>query len=352
MSRLLQELLSTGECEWIDFKESHHNNPAKLLHDIICLANAHHDGDRYLVFGVNDHRVPVGLADDALRRTLADVNSLLAAQNFNDTPKLEATTFTTDAGCLIDCFIIKHTKRRPYFLQRDYRRDKVTVRAGVPYSRNADANTPIDGAPSDAQLEEMFRERLGLNLPASERLRFLLRRPRDWNYREDSDGNALYSHKIEPSFRIRSLPYERSDSFRDPWTAEFLHHDARRYQHLALYNETELETFYVIRCDSGRFTTVMPEQKSWNVDSDKFFLTYWFIEGSFNDLANRLVQTHNPDWGKLSPTVRFPVLESGNELDEDYRSGMIRFVYYRVTRPANCIYRIENGQERKIADDR
>ena len=30
-----------------DFKRPHHENSAELIHDVLCLANAGHDGDRY-----------------------------------------------------------------------------------------------------------------------------------------------------------------------------------------------------------------------------------------------------------------------------------------------------------------
>ena len=37
-----------------DFKRQHHENSAELIHDVLCLANADHDGDRYIIFGVED----------------------------------------------------------------------------------------------------------------------------------------------------------------------------------------------------------------------------------------------------------------------------------------------------------
>ncbi len=37
-----------------DFKRQHHTNNGNLVHDILCLANADHQGERYLIFGVND----------------------------------------------------------------------------------------------------------------------------------------------------------------------------------------------------------------------------------------------------------------------------------------------------------
>ncbi|WP_428835658.1 RNA-binding domain-containing protein [Sphingobacterium ginsenosidimutans] len=45
---------SRKEGNYWDFKEIPHDNNAGLLHDILCLANARHKGDRYLIYGVSD----------------------------------------------------------------------------------------------------------------------------------------------------------------------------------------------------------------------------------------------------------------------------------------------------------
>ena len=42
-----------------DFKRQHHENKADLIHDVLCLANADHDGDRFLIFGIHDGTLAV-----------------------------------------------------------------------------------------------------------------------------------------------------------------------------------------------------------------------------------------------------------------------------------------------------
>ena len=42
------------EGQYWDFKEFPHKNKAALVHDILCMANAEHKGNRYLVFGITD----------------------------------------------------------------------------------------------------------------------------------------------------------------------------------------------------------------------------------------------------------------------------------------------------------
>ena len=62
------------ESEFIDYKEFWHSNNVKLLHDILSLANADSDNDRYLVFGVSDDqtRFP-GVGKDPNRKRQQDI---------------------------------------------------------------------------------------------------------------------------------------------------------------------------------------------------------------------------------------------------------------------------------------
>lgn len=48
----IRDLLQRPESEWLDFKLKYHDNTATFLHDVLCLANAYSENDRYLVFGV------------------------------------------------------------------------------------------------------------------------------------------------------------------------------------------------------------------------------------------------------------------------------------------------------------
>ena len=46
-----------GECEFIDFKEEFHKCKAELIHDILCLANARSEYDRYILYGMRETEV-------------------------------------------------------------------------------------------------------------------------------------------------------------------------------------------------------------------------------------------------------------------------------------------------------
>ena len=53
LTELVDELRHTcREDDWWDFKETHYEDRAALLHDIICLANNRANRDAYLILGM------------------------------------------------------------------------------------------------------------------------------------------------------------------------------------------------------------------------------------------------------------------------------------------------------------
>ncbi|TOM80200.1 ATP-binding protein, partial [Vibrio parahaemolyticus] len=83
MEKLLDNLLSSkSEGLWWDFKQKFHDNLFDLLHDITCLANVIHDGDRFLIFGISDDFEVVGLDSEECRFSQADVIGYLRQQPY------------------------------------------------------------------------------------------------------------------------------------------------------------------------------------------------------------------------------------------------------------------------------
>ncbi|WP_260579255.1 ATP-binding protein [Proteus mirabilis] len=68
---------SEKEGPWWDFKQTYHQNNAALVHDILCMANVLHDGDRYLIFGVNDEGVITGVPEDGKQLNQANLQDPL-----------------------------------------------------------------------------------------------------------------------------------------------------------------------------------------------------------------------------------------------------------------------------------
>ena len=87
-----------------DFKRQHHENSAELIHDVLCLANADHVGDRYLIFGVESQTFTRHSIDSTPnRRTQADVITLLQSNSSkfceSRTPEVHLRELKHRRGC-------------------------------------------------------------------------------------------------------------------------------------------------------------------------------------------------------------------------------------------------------------
>ena len=111
-----------------DFKRSHHQNNADLVHDVLCLANAKHRGSRFLIFGIDDMDFSLHSIDsDADRRTQADIADLFRS----NTDKFCQSRFPefylkeiTIRGNLLDILVIEDNL---IILLKDMRRSMLTI---------------------------------------------------------------------------------------------------------------------------------------------------------------------------------------------------------------------------------
>jgi hypothetical protein len=161
----LQNLLAQKESESLDFKREFHANNAKFLHDILCLSNSFYEGDRFIVFGVANDKSVHGIETDRNRKTSADIHDFLRQVYLNKIPPV-ALTFHQLAGHEICVLQIANTPKRPYFVRKDFRDGKATVRAGVIYTRLGDTNIPLNESAPEDHIEIMWKERFGLFRPS------------------------------------------------------------------------------------------------------------------------------------------------------------------------------------------
>ena len=125
----LQEAVATlisrrAEGAYWDFKRCHHKNNFELIHDILCLANARHQGSRFLIFGVDDEDFSLhSISSDTGRRTQAAIASLFRdnANKFFQSrfPEFYLTELSID-GALIDVLVVEDTSHKPYYLIERY----------------------------------------------------------------------------------------------------------------------------------------------------------------------------------------------------------------------------------------
>ncbi len=102
MNETIEKLIASGkEGPWWDFKQTYHQNNAALVHDILCMANVLHDGDRYLIFGVNDEGLITGVPEDGKQLNQANLIDLLRKVSFAEhhCPIFSCTTSHSSIRC-------------------------------------------------------------------------------------------------------------------------------------------------------------------------------------------------------------------------------------------------------------
>ena len=246
-------LIQERESEKLDFKQSHHADTLTLLHDILCLANAWTEADRFLVFGVADNGRVVGVEADGNRRTVANVQDLLRQSRLNRLPTVSMETVAVD-GHDIDLLTIKNRPDKPFFATVDREFQGRTIRAGVVYTRIGDTNVPLRESASEESIELAWRERFGLGLSPLRRAFRLLQESDKW---QSVGGEALY-HKEFPEFTViegKTLV----QGFQEEWTTHFPDKTARSYSVELRYGTTVLRALTFVSCDGGRYSLPLPQ---------------------------------------------------------------------------------------------
>ncbi len=252
----IDDLLKEDECEWLDFKETYHSDNVKLVHDILCLLNTATDRDRYLVFGVSDSKAEPGIQNDPNRKGSAELQDLLRQYNFNRMPTIKVKTHKRINSVQIDVVEITNRPDKPFFLTKDKRNGKNTIRAGVIYTRIGDTNVPLkESAPKD-QIELMWRERFGIGLPPLTRMLRLLDDPTAW---VRMDGDEYLYHRDFPEYTI-IRGREVHPRFSEEWSKKFPDPNASSIYVELRYNNTILKRSIFVLVDGARYFVPLPQR--------------------------------------------------------------------------------------------
>jgi hypothetical protein len=200
MQEIISSLISKkSEGIWWDFKQKFHDQLFDLLHDIICLANVIHDGERYLIFGISDYFDVIGLDTENISFTQADILDYLRKQPFaENTPPNIKLEFLNYQNKEVAVLTIENERVKPYFLTKEIKSRGKILRAGAIYSRLKDSNTPKDSCANPRDIKAMWAERFGLDLPATKRFSLILEDTDNWNY--NGINGAFYA--LDPDFTI------------------------------------------------------------------------------------------------------------------------------------------------------
>lgn len=258
-------LIQENESEWLDFKAEFHSDTLSLIHDILCLANAYSDKDRYLCFGIKDDKSICGIEADPNRKNNAEIQDLLRQSNFNRIPTVTIKTYENFHGHTIDVLEIKNRPDKPFYLTKDKTHQGKTIRNGIIYTRISDTNIPLKESAPEDHTELMWRERFGLGLDPLSRLSLLLDDKDSWI---NIQGDSYIYHKQFPEFTITESE-EVTSNFSEPWTEKFPDQKASSYYVECRYFATILKKALYILCDGGRYRVPAPEHKNgeWVIDT-------------------------------------------------------------------------------------
>ena len=241
-----------------DFKRQHHTNKTDLLHDILCLANADHDGDRYLIFGVEDGTMEFhDLTKDENRTNQVNLLSFLKdnqgkfAENCYPDLHLEKVTLE---GNELDVLTISNSLKKPFYLLERIE----GVRAYHIYSRVVDTNTPKDKSASPGQIEQMWRARFGLDQPPLRRAKTFLADCEGWEFDTQDNGNGLWWHKVFPEFTIR-IENSTFDCTQEWTRGEIVKDQNFSALYSLLYHQTRLARIHWVSFDDRKKSMVAPK---------------------------------------------------------------------------------------------
>lgn len=325
-------LIDTGkEGSWWDFKQKHHDNNAKLLHDILCLANGtEHKGPRYLIFGIADNCSVTGVADGSAKKQ-ADIIDLLRDSNFagNMYPDVRLHDLSLK-GRLIQVLEIADRPLKPYYLSEQKRKDKTIIPAGAVYTRTQDSNTPVNGCASTEDIANMWRERFGILTPPLERITKMLQHPDEW---ENPEDQSFWYHRRFPEFTVR-----RSEDSREigqgveSWVRAGAAPTGNIVNFDVMYHQTVLRQVCCVDYDDCRRTAPIPtyeeipfpapggdeaSEHNWYfwLSADSF--EFCFLEFLYRESADTLLQDGLRDRSsRRMPVLLFCSIEEKAAFDE------------------------------------
>ena len=302
-----------AEGEYWDFKRCHHRDKDNLVHDILCLANARHQGSRFLIFGVDDKDFSLhSISSDTGRRTQADIASLFRdnANKFFQSkfPEFYLSEVSIN-GALIDVLVVEDTSHKPYYLIEKYGK----ICAHHIYTRVCDTNTPKNDAAQPHEIERMWRERFGLDMTPLERVKLYLSDFDAWVPSSRIGENLYLHHKTFPEFTLKVTEAEEFIECHEEWTRGEIQTDNNYAGYYEIYyHQTCLARVRYVSFDDHKKSMVAPKWKA--VGAGRFY----FYEA---DSVRYAVQKFNFSYDREDHSTTLSIRGSG----ESSRKARLRW---------------------------
>ncbi|MDP8314054.1 MAG: ATP-binding protein [Candidatus Celaenobacter antarcticus] len=277
-SEILSLIESKIEGDYWDFKQEPHDNKASLLHDILCMSNSLHRGNRFLIYGVSDPKVGtevIGLTREQNgRKTQVKFIDFLRTKPFAGDCRPEIELHTLEIyGKEIDVLIIFDNPLKPYYLTEDYRDKDKNVKVNSIYTRTNDTNTPIDKSADVGVIEKMWIQRFGLDLSPLERMKLLLLQPKEWF---KDIGNKTYAYHLDfPEFRIE---FSEVHEFWEVFSFFFTNEKSYLGTATCKYHSTTLFELEYMYCDEMRIELSVPKTAYVKLKNSENWFYYYNLE--------------------------------------------------------------------------
>lgn len=195
---ILNLIKSKREGDYWDFKKEPHTNNSDLIHDIICMANSLHRGNKYIIIGVSDPHFDceiIGLVGQ--RKTQANYIDLIRTIDFaaDNRPAIEVHTISIENKD-IDIITVLDSNNKPYYLNSDF----MGLKKSFIYTRIGDTNTPKDQSADYYIIEKMWRNHFGLDLVPSERFKTIIKDKENWDI--DVGNKEIAYYRPSPEYQI------------------------------------------------------------------------------------------------------------------------------------------------------
>ena len=300
-----------AEGTYWDFKREHHKCKTDLIHDVLCLANTKHDGDRFLIYGVDDFDFSVHpINEDPGRRTQADLAGLFrdnASKFFQSRFPDFLLRETELEGKLLDVLVIKGAPHKPYYLIEKLEK----IRAHHIYTRVCDTNTPANDVAQPHEIERMWRERFSLDKPPLERMKRHLSEPDAWSPMPEFGGNVSFYQTTFPEFTIRTTDAEDNMARHEEWTrGELVSENNHAGYYELRFHQTRLARIRYVSFDDHKKSIVAPD---WRPRGPGRF---YFYEG---DSINYAVQEFHSD-SRGDDSVKICIRSGKGEVYDEART--------------------------------